>query len=244
MENYIPKIEEAVNRNECVVIACNCSVNYSGRAESFLPEGDRIIIIKSDNTIIVHQPTGNAPVNYMKPEGSIKAYLEDGKLIITSQNLALKDFMTVVINQVHFFNSHKLEDGASIVVTGTEKDMADMLYKNPNLVEDGFRPVSQEEQTKYGFIDVFGYDKNGVLTVIECKRYTADLKAVDQLRRYVEKIKQSKGINNVRGILASPKISPNAHRMLQDFGFSHIKVNPPNYLEKFGRKQKSLMHFA
>ncbi|MFH0977904.1 MAG: endonuclease NucS [Candidatus Woesearchaeota archaeon] len=243
MHKYIERIEAAVSNNESLAIACNCSVKYSGRAESFLPEGDRIVIIKSDNAIIVHQPTGNAPVNYMKPGSTIHPLLEDGCLVLRAQNLMLKDFMDIMISKVYFLGSYKLEDGASIVVTGTEKDMADMLYSNPGLIEKGFKPVSQEEQTKYGFIDVFGFDKHNVLTVVECKRYAADLKAVDQLRRYVEKIKQSKGVANVRGILASPKITPNAHKMLHDFGFSHIKVNPPNYLEKFGKKQRSLLHY-
>ena len=37
--------------------------------------------------------------------------------------------------------------------------------------------------------------ENKTLTIVECKRYTGDLKAVSQLRRYVEKIKSSKGID-------------------------------------------------
>ncbi|MFH1473370.1 MAG: endonuclease NucS, partial [Candidatus Aenigmatarchaeota archaeon] len=219
MEEYIPRIEDAVSKNETLVIACRCVVTYSGRAESFLPAGDRLVIIKSDHTVIVHQPSGNNPVNYMKPATTIKAAIEDGKLAVHSHNIMLKDYMDVLIETVYFLNSHRLEDGASIVVSGTEADMAQMLYKNPNLVEKGFKPVSMEEQTKYGFIDVFGYDKNNILTIVECKRQVADLKAVDQLRRYVEKVKASKGLEKVRGILAAPSISTNAQMMLQDFGF-------------------------
>lgn len=215
MQGFIPRIEEAVSKNETVVIACRCTVSYSGRAESFLPAGDRIVIIKSDNTVIVHQPTGNNPVNYMKPATAIKVTFDDSLLTIHSHNSPLKDSMDIVIEKVYFLDSHHLEDGASIVVTGTERDMADMLYRNPHLIEQGWKPVSLEEQTKYGFIDVFGYDKNNVLTVVECKRQPADLKAVDQLRRYVEKVRQSKGLSSVRGILASPAISPNAERMLR-----------------------------
>ena len=118
-----------------------------------------------------------------------------------------------------------------------------MLYNNPEMIEEGFRPLSMEEHTKYGFIDVFGYDKENVLTVIECKRYSGDLKAVSQLRRYVEKIKSAKGIENVRGVLACPKMSDNALKMLTDFGFEFKSVKPPKYLEKFDKKQRSLGHF-
>jgi hypothetical protein len=243
MQEFVSRIEEAIARNESIVFGCNCSVAYSGRAESFLPSGDRVIIVKADNTIIVHQPTGNAPVNYMKPAAAIKPTFEDEKLVLHSHNSQLREYMDIVIDKVYFFNSCRLEDGASIVVHGTERDMADMLYKNPEIIEHGFKPVSTEEQTKYGFIDVFGHDRQGAVTVVECKRYAADLKAVDQLRRYVEKVKASKGIEKVRGILAAPAISPNAERMLRDFGFSYVKVLPPKYLEKYGKSQRSLAHF-
>ena len=121
--------------------------------------------------------------------------------------------------------------------------MSNMLYANPELIEDGFKPVSREEQTKYGFIDVFGTDKNGVLTIVECKRYCADLSAVTQLRRYVEKMMVSKGITKVRGILAAPKITENAEKMLEDWGFSFKSIKPPKYLEEFDKRQAKLDKF-
>ncbi|MFH1510350.1 MAG: endonuclease NucS domain-containing protein, partial [Candidatus Woesearchaeota archaeon] len=67
--------------------------------------------------------------------------------------------------------------------------------------------------------------------------------AVDQLRRYVEKVKASKGLEKVRGILAAPSISTNAQMMLQDFGFSFVSIKPPRYLEKYGRSQTSLSNY-
>ncbi len=242
-QDYVPLIRDAINRNETCVIGCYCTVEYSGRVESFLEYGDRLIIIKSDNVLIVHQPQGNAPVNYMKPETTITPVFEKGNLVIKAQNIHKKEHLFVSIEKLHFFNSHKLEDGQSILVQGTERDMSDMLYNNPHLVETGFTPVSREEQTKYGFIDVFGYDKSGVLTIVECKRTNADLGAVTQLRRYVEKVKSSKGIPHVRGIIAAPKISGNALKMLEDWGFSFKEVRPPQYLERFDSGQKRLDGF-
>ncbi len=242
-EDYCTLFNDALGRNETIVLGCNCTVRYSGRAESFLDRGDRLIIIKSDRALLIHQPSGNAPVNYMKPETS-HILVSDGKsLILKSRNITNKEFMDISIDEIHFFNSHKLEDGQSIIVTGTEEDMANMLYENPEMLEEGFKPVSKEEQTKYGFIDVFGYDKNNTLTVVECKRYIADLGAVTQLRRYVEKIMVSKGVAKVRGILAAPKITPSAERMLNDWGFKFVSVRPPRYLEEFDKKQKRMDEF-
>ncbi|MBI4016220.1 MAG: endonuclease NucS [Candidatus Aenigmarchaeota archaeon] len=237
-------INDAIKRNETVVLACKCTVAYSGRAESYLEKGDRTIIIKGDHTLLVHQPFGNAAINYMKPDSSHQIFAEEKKILLKSSNTLQKEQMEIKIEKLYFFNSHKLEDGQTIVVTGTEEDMSRMLYENPHLIEEGFTPVSQEEQTKYGFIDVFGTDKNGNLIVVECKRYCAELSAVTQLRRYVEKIQESKGVKNVRGILAAPKITPNAEKMLTDWGYSFVAVQPPKYYEKFDKHQTNLSEFT
>ena len=241
--DYVTLLNDALRRNEMVIIACNCSIRYSGRAESLLEDGDRVVIIKADNTLLVHQPSGNNPINYMKQNTSHNLVLADNKLMLQSRNLALKENMDITINKMYFFNSQKLEDGRAIVISGTEADMAKMLYENPEMIEKGFNPVNQEEQTKYGFIDVLGVDKEGVLTVVECKRYCADLGAVTQLRRYVERLMITKGISKVRGIIAAPKITPNAHKMLEDWSYSFVSVKPPKYLEDFNKKQSRLDNF-
>ncbi len=242
-DDYCILFNDAIKRGESVVLACRCKVRYSGKAESLLDSGDRVILVKSDGGLLVHQPFGNAPINYMKP-GCTHALRVDGThCLLHASHLLEKEHMDIMIDKIYFFNSHKLEDGQSIVVSGTEEDMANMLMKQPELIEEGFKPVSQEEQTVYGFIDVLGVDKSGVLTVVECKRYSADLSAVTQLRRYVEKIMVSKGIASVRGILAAPKITDNAKTMLEDWGFSFVSVKPPKYLEEFDKKQKKLDGF-
>jgi endonuclease len=240
LQEYAALLNDAIRRNEVIVLGCKCHVKYSGRAESALAEGDRVIIVKSDNSLLVHQPEGNAPINYMKRDASHSLIVKDGVLFMHSTGVSKKEYMDIKISRIHFFNAHKMEDGRSIVVTGTEKDMSDMIYRTPELVENGLKPVSREEQTKYGFIDVFCTDSDGNLVIIECKRYKADLGAVTQLRRYIEKMEATKGITGIRGYVAAPKITGNAKQMLEDWGYAFAKVNPPKYLERFDKKQSSL----
>lgn len=243
LSDYQTLFSDAIGRNETIVCACTCDIRYSGRAESQLERGDRIVMIKNDGALLVHQPFGTAPINYMKNGTTHTARFEDKTLVLTSSNMPLKEKMTIKIHSIHFFNSHKLEDTQTITIAGTEDDMSDMIYSNPEVLEKGFKPVSQEEQTKYGFIDVMGVDKEGTLTIVECKRYKAELSAVTQLRRYVEKIMVSKGISKVRGILAAPTITDNAKKMLEDWGYEFKSVNPPKYLEDYSKKQKKLDGF-
>ena len=179
----------------------------------------------------------------MKAGSSHSLIVENNQLVIKSKNIPGKEFMDISIEKIFFFNSHNLNDPHSVSVVGTEEDMSNMIFNNPQLIEEGFKTVSREEQTKYGFVDVLGVDKNEILTVVECKRYSADLGAVTQLRRYVEKIMVSKGINDVRGILAAPKITNNAKKMLEDWGFSFVPIKPPKFLEEYDKKQSSLEDF-
>ncbi len=239
MEEHLLKIKEALNKHYSIVIGVNCEIAYSGRAESFLPKGDRIILIKQDGTLLVHQPTGNNPINYMK-EAEHSLIIDNNELCLQSKNIKNNEFLDIKINKLHFHQIHSLEDVEKIQIQGTEKDMADLIIKQPTLISKDFKPVSREEQTKYGFIDVLGHDKDNNLIVVECKRYNGDLAAVTQLRRYVEKLQDSKGVKVVKGILACPKMSSNAKKMLKDWGFKHVSVNPPKYLERYDKKQKKL----
>ncbi|MBU0471721.1 MAG: DUF91 domain-containing protein [Nanoarchaeota archaeon] len=235
--------EEAGRRKEFIVFFCKCKIVYSGRAEASLGKGDRLVSVKQDGTIFVHQPEGGNPINYMKAGGSVELIKQDYGVLFKAYNSLTKEYLELEISRVYDFMARKLEDGQKQLLAGTEADMSDMIKQNPSLISDDFKPLSREEHTKFGFIDVFGHNSNGSLIVVECKRYTSGLDAVQQLRRYVEKIKELKGTDKVSGILASPKISPNAEEMLKKWGFSWKLVNPPMRLIRHNKHQKDLSSF-
>lgn len=245
MKEHIGKIRESLEKKNLLVIATECEVWYHGKVESYLPSGDRIIIIKQDRVLLVHQPNGVNPINYMK-ENTEHIIVENSEgIFLKSKNIFLKDYMEIKFHRIYFVSDHFLEDSIDIIVSGSEKDMSDMIYNNPSLIEDGFKPFSREEHTKFGFIDVFGTDINGKIVVIECKRDFADFKAVSQLHRYIHKIVKSKGVleSSIRGIIASPRISDNALVMLKELGYEFKSINPPKYLEKYDSKQKKLFDY-
>lgn len=244
MEHHITQIRDALDKGHTIVIGADCEVTYSGRAESFLPSGDRVILIKADKTLLVHQPEGNNPINHIKDNAIHKIVSGKNGAYIKSSNSS-KEYLDIKLNHIHFVHNRTYEDKQKILVKGKEKDMADMIYNNPEIIEKGFKPLNQEEHTKYGFIDVFGYDKDGSLVIIECKRQTADFKAVDQLRRYIERMRKSKDVKHekIRGIIAAPKITPNAKKMLTDWKFEFCSVCPPAFLERHDKKQRKLGEF-
>lgn len=238
-------LRNALARGETITCYCFCCVDYKGRAVSRLEWGERVVLIKQDKTLLIHQVTGRNPVNWMSGVPSIKFDVVNDELVLTAESINPREHMIVTINGVKFLFSDELRDGYSQELVGTEADMSQMLYDNPGLVSDDFIPVSLEEQTRYGFIDVMGHDGKGNLVLIECKRYKADFNTVQQLRRYVERVSKDKGVgvDKIRGIVAAPEITGNAEGMLKDWGFSFVKVEPPmsNVIDK--SRQKSLMDF-
>ena len=63
-------IEKAFAQRRTLIVAGTCRVNYVGRATSTLEPGERILIIKSDGSLLVHRPVGYEPVNW-QPAGSV-----------------------------------------------------------------------------------------------------------------------------------------------------------------------------
>lgn len=239
--NFRELFDKALAANQVLSFLANCEINYSGRAEAYLPKGDRLIIIKEDNVLLIHQPSGGMPINYLKAGADIRLEKNEGHLVLRAKSG--KDYLDVELYRIYDAMSRKLEDGQKQLLQGNEKDMSDMIKDNPILISKDFKPLSREEHTKFGFIDVFGHDGNGNLVIIECKRYNAGLSCVTQLRRYVEKIKELKGTQNVKGIMAAPGITANALVMLEEWGFKHIAVNPPKRLERYNKDQSDLSNY-
>jgi len=241
--DFVDIMQNAIYAKESVVAFIQCQITYSGRAEAFLSRGDRLLVMKSDQTLLIHQPEGSTPINYMRAGSTITFERVDDHVFMHVKNSVDKSFLDVEIFRVYDATSRKLDDGQKQDLAGNERDMSDWIRDNPASISGDFRPISREEQTDVGFIDVFGHDKNGTLIVVECKRITASLLAVDQLRRYVERVQQIKGTQNVTGILAAPSITPNALEMLHSYGFRFSRVEPPKRLERWSKDQKKIFEY-
>lgn len=236
-------VERALSSGRTLCAFLTCDVSYSGRAETYLAAGERLLVIKADSSVQVHQATGSLPINYMKQGSIVTLDIEGDVLLLTVQNQKEKAWLELRITAISACSAQKLEDSETIDLAGTEKDMSDWIRDNPQCISPDFRPISREEQTDVGFIDVYGHDGNGTIVIVECKRVTASLAAVDQLRRYVERVRNLKGAKEVRGVLAAPGITKNAREMLATFGLGYCAVDPPKRLERWRRDQTSIFDY-
>ena len=78
-------------------------------------------------------------------------------------------------------SSLNLLDSGDFLLNASEDDMHRAILLKPELLEEGFKPISWEKKVEPGFVDIYGEDKNGKLVIVEVKRKTASKEAALQL---------------------------------------------------------------
>jgi RecB family endonuclease NucS len=252
METCIkPSIDEArdliiksIEKCAVIIVSGRCSVQYQGRASSKLSPGERIILIKEDGALLVHQPTGYEPVNWMPGQSSIYHVLvRDNSLEIHAVRTKPSESVKVLFSKVQMVSALNLADSGEFSLYASEEDMHKAVLLKPSLLEEGFKPISYEKQVKPGFVDVYGVDKNGKLVVVEIKRKTAGKEAALQLAKYIEAIR-SKADRQVRGVLAAPGIAKDVQKTLEILGLEFRHLDPKKCSETLRKAEtKKLAEF-
>lgn len=223
-------INEALTKRAFLVIIACCRIKYRGRATSRLGSGDRTIIIKSDGSFIIHQDYNLEPVNWQPPNCSFKADINDDFVSITGIRRNPPESLEVEIHEAYIASYHIGDDIKKLELAGYEEDMGDMIFKTPEIIENGFRPTSREYSVSGGFIDILGKDKNGNLMVLELKSRRAGVNAVKQLKRYLDDFADHKDF--VRGLLVAPSITEDAQMLLEEYQLEFKALEPPKELKK------------
>ncbi|TRM76874.1 DUF91 domain-containing protein [Sulfolobus sp. B1] len=205
---------------ELIVVFADCEIAYRGRAESKASSSPRLVIIKPDGTIVIHESVKREPINW-QPPGTKITIMED-PLKIIAERTRPREVIEVYLHKIYYITSSLVMNG-DFIIKGREIDIVEKIMREPEIIERGFKPIQREFKTPYGKIDLLGIDKNERYVIVEVKRSKAQLQAVSQLYRYYLYFRQS-GKNNVRGILVAPEITKNAHDLLTKLGLEFIKI--------------------
>jgi len=207
-----------------IVLVGACEIIYEGRASSKAGKATRLIIIKEDGTVLVHESRGREPINW-QPNSTITVELVDDVMTLKAVRLKPKEVLKINMSLTDEVEALVVSLGSGkFEISGTEEELVVYLARNPTLIGEGVELVSREVITPYGRIDLIFRDRLGSLILVEVKRGVADVDAAFQLKRYVDYYK-SLGIDEVVGVLVAPEATPNARKILSQYGFKLKNIN-------------------
>jgi RecB family endonuclease NucS len=220
------------------LIVARCSVDYSGRLSAHLPEALRLIILKADGSVLVHADAGGyKPLNWMTPPTAID---EDGDRIVV-RKLKGEDQLDIHLAEVISDVDHLMDfDADRLSKDGVEADLQVALADAPQFCGEGFRLVRREWPTDIGPVDLMCRDDEDGWIAVEIKRI-GNIDAVEQLARYLERIRLDPGKAACRGVLAAQLIKPQARVLAEARGIACVEVD---LAELRGQREPALTLFA
>jgi RecB family endonuclease NucS len=213
------------------LIVARCEVRYSGRLNAVLPEALRLIIFKADGSVLVHADAGGyKPLNWMTPPTVIEESLDErhGRTIVVRKRAASSpDRLEIVISEVLSDSDHDMgppDEDAALAKDGVEAHLQELLAADPGWCGEGFRLVRREWPTDIGPVDLMCRDSEDEWVAVEVKR-VAGIEAVEQLTRYLERIRLDPAFASCRGVLAAQTIKAQARVLAQARGIDCVEVD-------------------
>ncbi len=210
------------------LIVARCSVDYTGRLATHLPEGIRLLMIKQDGTFMIWSDGGGSsvkPQNWMTPPTVIEEHGAPPELIVVRKRAgSTEDRLEISIAQVLSDVVHDMGEAAELEKDGVERHLQEALADAPWFCGEGFRLVRREWPTDIGPVDLMCRDCGDEWVAVEIKR-VATIDAVEQLSRYLERIRLDPAMAACRGVLAAQQIKPQARTLAQARGIDCVEVD-------------------
>jgi RecB family endonuclease NucS len=204
------------------LIVARCSVEYSGRLSARLPEALRLVIVKADGSVLVHADAGGyKPLNWMTPP----TVVEDSGDTLVVRKLKGEDRLEIRLHEVLSDVDHLMDaDADRLDKDGVEADLQVALAAAPHFCGEGFRLVRREWPTDIGPVDLMCRDAEDGWIAVEIKR-VGTIDAVEQLTRYLERIRLDPALASCRGILAAQTVKPQARVLAESRGLAWVEVD-------------------
>ncbi|MDD4251203.1 MAG: endonuclease NucS [Candidatus ainarchaeum sp.] len=245
LKQAVEKILTSIKNQELCIIIGDCFVSYQGRAASKLIRGKRLVIIKADSSISIHENRLIRPTNYMN-NGKISCEINNNELILKTKKIRPQEELIINFFEIIDIQTYDLPMSNDLRLSGSEKELNDSLMDDLSFLEEGLKPINQQQVFRTGICDIIAEDSEGRLVVIELKRRLADYACVTQLKRYVEQVEKMKGVKT-RGILLAPEIRKSAMELLQTYNlefFSYnFEVGERSKIKDIGKSQMKLSEY-
>lgn len=180
-------------------------------------------MVKSDGSVMVHADTGGyKPQNWMTPPTMIEEV--DGSIVVRKYAGASEDRLDIRITEMISDVTYDMGEAAALEKDGVEAHLQELLADAPQWCGEGFRLVRREWPTDIGPVDLMCRDGEDEWIAVEVKR-VATIDAVEQLTRYLERIRLDPAMGSCRGVLAAQVIKPQARVLAQARGIDCVEVD-------------------
>jgi RecB family endonuclease NucS len=226
-EDALDLLETGFEQGGMLTLVGRCEVEYDGRASSYLGPGERLIILKSDGTLLVHRGEQRKPVNWQPPGCTHDARINDDHLIVHSTRTSPHEEVIITFQTLEQVSLLELDDNPDLALEGSEEDLRQRILENPDVLEEGFQAMMTERETSAGAVDIYGKDADGTPTIVELKRRRVGPDAVGQLNRYVGALERDLSVGrSVRGVLVAPSVTERAEQLLATEELEFVSLTP------------------
>jgi endonuclease len=202
--------------------------------------GLRLLMFKADGTFMVFSDGGGQkvkPLNWMTPPTVIEE--EHGRIVV--RKLKGDDRLEITLAEVLSDVTHAMDfDAARLEKDGVEAHLQVALADMPERCGEGFRLVRREWPTDIGPVDLMCRDDDDGWIAVEIKRI-GTIDAVEQLARYLERIRLDPGKADCRGVLAAQVVKPQARVLAEARGIDWVEID---LAELRGERAPALTLFA
>ncbi|MBO1901408.1 endonuclease NucS [Leucobacter weissii] len=214
------------------IVVADCSVDYAGRLSAHLPRATRVLMLKSDGSVLVHSDGGSyKPLNWMSPPCSFVAVDPDPEQreegvseVWRVTHAKTADQLVVSVFGIVHDSSHELGVDPGLIKDGVEAHLQELLAEQIELLGEGHTLVRREYMTAIGPVDILARDSAGASVAVEIKR-RGEIDGVEQLTRYLELMNRDPVLAPVRGVFAAQEIKPQARTLAQDRGIRCVVLD-------------------
>lgn len=214
------------------LVVASCAARYSGRLGAHLPRATRLIVVKSDGSVLLHSDGGSyKPLNWMSPPCTLAVSEPDDEsraagvtAVWTVQHAKTDDRLEIELYEVHHDSAHELGLDPGLVKDGVEAHLQELLAAQIGLLGNGHVLVRREYPTAIGPVDILAKDGVGGTVAVEIKR-RGDIDGVEQLTRYLELLNRDPLLAPVRGVFAAQEIKPQARVLATDRGIGCLVLD-------------------
>jgi RecB family endonuclease NucS len=146
------------------------------------------------------------------------------RLVVRKRAGKTEDRLEIAIAEVLSDVEHEMGEPAALEKDGVERDLQEALAGRPEALAPGLRLVRREWPTDIGPVDLMCRDEQDGWVAVEVKR-VGTIEAVEQLTRYLERIRLDPAKASCRGVLAAERLKPQAATLADARGLACVEVD-------------------